>query len=87
MQRRIYAPDMTSWTTHLPDEERSSLVEDVCRLVEQYTDTGDMEPLVRLIHGWRATAEVHADPSLRALLALEHVGPPVRIVRPAIDEE
>lgn len=83
----IYARDVTGWTSHLPDDERSLLVEEICREVELCTNTGDMGPLVHLVRGWRATAEIHSNPSLRAVIGVEHRGPPVPIVRPLSGEE
>jgi hypothetical protein len=68
---------MTSWTAHLPDDERVSLVEAVCRLGEECRDTGETEPVVGVIHAWRAAAEIHSNPRLsmkewgRTVLAAE----------------
>jgi hypothetical protein len=44
-------------------------------------ELGTFEPLAKLINGWRATAEVHGVPELRAKLEMERTGPPVPIVR------
>lgn len=78
---------MTGWTSHLPDDERSLLIEEICREVEHCSNTGDMEPLVHLVRNWRATAEIHSNPKLRSVIGVEHCGPPVPIVRPVMDEE
>jgi hypothetical protein len=73
---------MTAWTSSLPEDERSMLVEEVCRAIEHAGDTGGTESLIRLIDGWRATAEIHSDADLRAVLATAHHGPVVPIERP-----
>jgi len=78
---------VANWTAQLPDDERATCVEAVCRVAQVCSDTGYIEPLVELIRGWRATAEVHANPSLAALLAVEHFGPPVPVVRPLMTSE
>ena len=63
------------------------LVEEVCRAIEHAEDTGDAESLIRLIDGWRAAAEIHSDPELRAALATAHSGPVAPIERPREQEE
>lgn len=84
MRRSAYAPEETSWTTQLPDDERQDFVEALCRMLDPWRDASDIQPLIRLIEGWRATAEIHADRSLAALLEVEHAGPPVPFARPAL---
>jgi hypothetical protein len=79
-----YAREVSNWTAQLPDHERQDLVEAVCRMVGTWSDTNDIEPIIRLIEGWRATAEIHAGPTLAALLEVEHAGPPVPVARPAV---
>lgn len=62
------------------------LVDEVCRAIEHAGDTGDSETLIRLIDGWRAAAEIHSDPDLRAVLATAHPGPSASIERPRAQE-
>jgi hypothetical protein len=40
------------------------------------------EPLARLIEGWRATAEIHANPELGELWSEPRSGPGVTLDRP-----
>jgi hypothetical protein len=71
------------WTSFLPPEERAEFFEALTTKGAACADLGTFEPLARLIDGWRATAEVHGVPELRAKLAeVGRTGPPVSIVRP-----
>lgn len=74
----------TSWTSQLPDDERVLLVEAVCRMVDSYSDTGEIGPLEQLVAGWKATAGIYADARLREMVGREHAGPSVPIARPAV---
>lgn len=82
-RKSTYALEVTDWTAHLPDHEREDFIKAVCRMSDAFSETGDAKPLVRLIEGWRAAAYVHSDPTLAALLGVEHAGPPAPIERPA----
>lgn len=70
------------WTTFLPDDERSDFFEALTAMAAACVEVDTFEPLAHLIDGWRATAEVHANPEVARLLNVENVGPPVRIKRP-----
>jgi len=70
------------WTTFLPEDERSKFFEALTSTAAACVDVNTFEPLARLLEGWRATADVHANPELAKLLSVEHSGPPVRIKRP-----
>jgi hypothetical protein len=40
------------------------------------------EPLAHLLDGWRATAEIHANPALAKVLSVRRSGPAVKVKRP-----
>ncbi|MBI2705311.1 MAG: hypothetical protein HYX32_08500 [Actinobacteria bacterium] len=70
------------WTTFLPADEREEFFAALTSTAAACVEVDTFEPLAHLIDGWRATAEVHANPNLARLLNVEHAGPPVKIKRP-----
>lgn len=70
------------WSRFLPDPERAELFESLTATAAACVDVDIFEPLAHLLEGWRASAEVHANPNLAGLLGVERPGPPVRITRP-----
>lgn len=70
------------WTTFLPDVEREAFFDALTSTAAAGVEVDNFEPLVRLVEGWRATAEIHANPALAGLLSIERQGPPVKVKRP-----
>lgn len=70
------------WTTFLPDHEREEFFDALASTAAACVDVDTFEPLAHLIDGWRATAEIHANPELAQLLRIERSGPPVEVKRP-----
>jgi hypothetical protein len=52
------------WVTLLPTGDRQTFVEDLIRTAEAAGELGSMAPLAQLLVEWKATAAIHADPSL-----------------------
>lgn len=70
------------WTTFLPDDERSEFLEALTSTAAACVEVDTFDPLAHLLEGWRATAEIHANPELTKLLAVGRSGPPVKVKRP-----
>lgn len=70
------------WTTFLPDDERAAFFEALTAMAAACVEVDTFEPLARLIEGWRATAEIHANPELAERLSVPRSGPAVTIERP-----
>ena len=70
------------WTTFLPQDERSEFFEALTSTAAACVEVDTFEPLAHLLEGWRATAEIHANPDLATLLRSKHQGQPVTIKRP-----
>ncbi len=70
------------WTTFLPDDEREEFFDALTSTAAACADVDSFEPLAHLLEGWRATAEVHANPALGELLSIERSGPAVKVKRP-----
>lgn len=70
------------WTTFLPEGERGDFFDALTTTAAACVEVDNFEPLARLIEGWRATAEIHANPELGKLLGVDHAGPAVKIKRP-----
>lgn len=70
------------WTTFLPVDERQEFFTALTATAAACVEVDTFEPLAHLIEGWRATAEIHANPELAELLGAQHTGPPARIKRP-----
>jgi hypothetical protein len=70
------------WTSFLPEDERAEFFEALTSTAAACVELDTFEPLARLIGGWRATAEIHANPEMATVLSAKHSGPPVKIKRP-----
>lgn len=70
------------WTAFLPDEEREDFFDALTSTAAACADVDSFEPLAQLIEGWRATAEVHANPELAEILNRDSVGPATKLRRP-----
>ncbi len=60
--------DAFAWTEFLPDSDRRLFVAEFARLLTAAAEVDNYAPLSQLVHEWRATAEVHADPALAGRL-------------------
>ena len=56
--------DAFAWTELLPESDRRLFVTEFARLLPAAAEVDNYAPLSQLIHEWRTTAEVHADPAL-----------------------
>jgi hypothetical protein len=70
------------WTGFLPTDERIEFVDALASTAAACVELKTYDPLAQLIDGWRATAEVHANPELAELLDVTRSGPAVRLKRP-----
>ncbi len=70
------------WARFLPDDERDEFFDALASTAAACVDLDTFDPLAHLIEGWRATAEIHANPELAELLRAPRSGPPVKIKRP-----
>lgn len=77
-------PASLPWTTFLPDDEREQFFEALTATAAACIEVDTFEPLAHLIEGWRATAEIHANPELAKILNVPRSGPAVRIKRPKV---
>lgn len=75
--------DAFPWLEFLPATDRRVFLDEFTRVVTAAAAVDNYEPLTRLVHEWRATAEVHADPRLARRLrrSLEAAGD--RVAPPA----
>lgn len=56
------------WTGWLSDEDRLAFAVAFVRSVSACRDTGNFEPLAKLLNGWQASAQIAHSPELTALL-------------------
>jgi hypothetical protein len=77
-------PALLPWSSFLPADERRQLVADLVAKAAGCADLDMMEPLSRLLDGWRASAEIYANPDLLARIQSPSDGPAVPITRPRI---
>lgn len=70
------------WTGFLPDDERVEFVNALASTSAACVELDTFEPLAHLIDGWRATAEVHANPELAERVGAPRSGPAVKLKRP-----
>lgn len=62
--RFVSAAVAIPWVTLLPADDRQTFVEELIRTAEAAGELGSMAPLAQLLVEWKATAAIHADPSL-----------------------
>jgi hypothetical protein len=73
--------DAFPWVEFLPGVDRRAFADEFSRVAIAAAELDSYGPLSRLIREWRATAEIHADPSLARRLrrAVPAGGEPVAI--------
>ena len=52
------------WAHFLPERDRAEFVRDLTLTLVASSDIDNFAPVVQVLHEWRATAEIHADPKL-----------------------
>lgn len=56
------------WTQFLPSHSRREFVKEFIETAEACADIGNFRPLTVLLHAWRSTAAIYADPHLARVL-------------------
>ncbi|KAF0836751.1 DUF6247 family protein [Nocardia caishijiensis] len=56
--------DEYPWSDHLPTDAKSEFVRDFARAFQASAELGEWSSLNRVVHEWRNTAYVYADPQL-----------------------
>lgn len=56
------------WLDFLPEEGRTRFVKEYARALHACAEVDIWVPLARVIREWKATAAIHADPALHAIL-------------------
>jgi hypothetical protein len=74
------------WLRFLPPRERDDFFEDFFRTAQGAADLGVMAPLGRVLREWRATAAIHADPTLAQELRRPLPGDGGRVPQPNVKE-
>lgn len=63
------------WVRFLPPDARVSFARDFIETVQACASIGNAARLDELLHAWKATAQIHADPTLHADLTRPLPGP------------
>jgi len=87
----VHAPDVLGaslldefpWTSFLPKGDRAAFVDEFTRTVVAAGEVDSFTPLAQVLHEWRATAEIHADPKLARRLRRSVVAKGGSVPRPA----
>ncbi|MBI4729264.1 MAG: hypothetical protein HY775_07135 [Acidobacteria bacterium] len=74
--------DELPWTNFLPDADRQEFLSDFARTATACVEVDNYEPLIQSLRGWKATAEIYADPRVAAHLRRPHRGPSAPLKRP-----
>jgi hypothetical protein len=75
--------DAFPWLEFLPSADRRAFVEEFSRVAAAATELDMYGPMSQLVREWRATAEIHADPTLARRLRQMTDADGVRITPPA----
>lgn len=52
------------WVTFLPEADRGAFSEELLQVIAGSAELQNFAPLAQVLHEWRVTAEIHADPAL-----------------------
>jgi hypothetical protein len=74
--------DAYPWLRFLPEEEHSTFLREFSETVTACASLGNNAPLSQLLHEWKATAAVYADPALTAALKRPSTGTDIQVPRP-----
>lgn len=74
--------DAFAWLEFLPGSDRRTFVDEFARVVTAAAELDNYAPLTQLVREWRATAEIHADPTLARRLRRAVDAKGDRVVRP-----
>ena len=61
-------PHALPWSTFLPDDDREEMLLEIIEVAQGSTSIRNLAPMAILLEQWRHSAEIHADPELRARL-------------------
>lgn len=66
VMRRRFAEAVAAipWVSFMPVDEREVFVDEVVRTAEGAAELGSMAALAQVLNEWKATAAIHADPTL-----------------------
>jgi hypothetical protein len=70
------------WLTFLPETDRKIFANDFVSTTAAAIDLGTLAPVSVLLHEWKNTALVHADPRLATAMRREHQGSDDVVPRP-----
>lgn len=56
--------DVFPWATFLPKRDHAAFIDELTRTLVAVSTLDNYAPIAQLLHEWRATAEIHADPRL-----------------------
>jgi hypothetical protein len=56
--------DAFPWVELLPPTDRREFIDEFSRVLMAVAEVDNYDPLSQLVHEWRSTAEIHADPKL-----------------------
>lgn len=62
------------WTRFLPHEDLEAFLRELSETLPAAVDLDNLAPIHQLLREWKATAEVHADPELAAILRSDSGG-------------
>ncbi|MFE7409090.1 hypothetical protein [Streptomyces laurentii] len=71
---RQVLPDALPWSVFLPEEDVEALLGELVDTARGAAALENLAPLALLLAQWRHSAEIHADPALRAALTREPDG-------------
>jgi hypothetical protein len=71
------------WTRFLPAPELATFAREFAETLEACASIGNMNRVGELLHDWKVTAEIYADPALAAELKRSLAGTTIRVPRPS----
>ena len=80
--QKLADPAVLPWLEFLGEEDRVAFARDFVATTAAALDLGTLAPVSILLHEWRNTALVHADPRLAAAMRREHHGDGRTLPRP-----
>ena len=86
LAEQVWEPlvEVYAWLRFLPEQERPTFLREFTEMVAACAALGNNAPLAQLLHEWKATAAIYADPTLTVALKRPSSGAGAKVPRPKL---
>ena len=86
LAEQVWEPllEVHAWLRFLPEQERPTFLREFTETVAACAALGNNAPLAQLLHEWKATAAIYADPTLTVALKRPSSAAGAKVPRPKL---